>query len=88
MHNYLISIYKKSGYGFRSSLCVETIGLIVGLSLSSCVLYLWIVNIPFGFYLISKILKLKNETMTVDNQLVKKENLKKNKWFNLFFINN
>jgi len=90
LRDYLTNIYKKSGYGFGVSLCVGTVAplAVMSMGIASVAPALWIANVPFGFYSIYKLTKLKSETINKDNKLTEKEDPEKNNWYNLFSISN
>jgi FtsH-binding integral membrane protein len=90
LRNYLSNVYKKSGWGFATTLGVGTITPLVaiGLGLGPIAPIIWIANVPFTFYSCYKICRLKSETIEKDGMLMEKENLEKTKWFNLFSISN
>jgi FtsH-binding integral membrane protein len=90
LRNYLVNIYKKSGYGFATTLGVGIITPLVAGSLGLGLIapIIWIANIPFGFYSIYKLTKLQSTTEIKDGMLIEKENQEKIKWFNIFSISN
>ena len=91
LKDYLVSIYKKTGYGFGISLfvgIVVSLAILIPMKIASIVFLLWITNILFSFYSIYKMRILKSETINQDNKLIEKENLEKNNWYNLFSISN
>ena len=90
LRDYLTDIYKKSGYGFGTSLCIGTMAPLVmmGLGIASIAPALWIANIPLGFYSVYKITKLESKTIYKDNKFIETENSEKNKWYNVFSVSN
>jgi FtsH-binding integral membrane protein len=91
LKDYLSKVYKKSAYGFGTTLFVGTLTLMIAMGLgigSTTEITMWATSIPLLFYSMYKINTLKNDTVEEMGKFVEKENIEKNRWYKTFCLTN